>query len=168
MLGEDGRFGHSTHLFPQVIRVPLIVHLPAALARRAVIDPDAVALSTDITPTIYSALGYTPAPANALMGRSLVAMDADAAAERRRESVVIASSYGPVYAVLHDNGRRLYIADALSGTDLAYDRDAAGRWAAVEVTAAARTVNQFVIRQYIDGVSRVFHVDDASADQRQY
>ena len=35
MLGEDGRFGHSYHLFPQVIQVPLIVHLPAALDRAA-------------------------------------------------------------------------------------------------------------------------------------
>ena len=85
MLGEDGRFGHSTHLFPPVIRVPLIVHLPAALARRATIDVNTVALSTDITPTIYSALGYTPVPANPLMGRSLVAMDESAAAARRRE-----------------------------------------------------------------------------------
>ena len=168
MLGEDGRFGHSTHLFPQVIRVPLIVHLPAELARRAAIDVNTVALSTDIAPTIYSALGYAPAAANPLMGRSLVAMDARAAEARRREPVVIASSYGPVYAVVQDNGQRLYIADALTGTDLAYDRDAAGRWAAVEVTAAARTVNQFVIRQHIDEVSRVFRVDDTSAHQRQH
>jgi hypothetical protein len=102
------------------------------------------------------------------MGRSLVAMDAHAAEARRREPVVIASSYGAVYAVLQDNARRLYVADALSGTDLAYDRDAAGRWASVEVTAAARTVNQFLIRQHIDEVSRVFHVDDASARQRQH
>ena len=75
--------------------------------------------------------------------------------------VVIASSYGPVYAVLQDNGRELYIADAQSGTDLAYARDAVGGWSAVEVTAAARTVNQFLIRQHIDDVSRVFHLDDA-------
>ena len=168
MLGEDGRFGHSTHLFPEVIRVPLLVHLPADVRRHASIDVDAVAFSTDITPTIYSALGYTPSPANPLMGRSLVAVDAHAAEVRRREPVVIASSYGPVYAVLQDNGRELYIADAQSGTDLAYARDAAGGWSAVEVTAAARTVNQFLIRQHIDEVSRVFHMDDAPAHDGQH
>jgi hypothetical protein len=168
MLGEDGRFGHSTHLFPQVIRVPLIVHLPAELAARAAVDLDAVALSTDITPTIYSALGYAPAPANPLMGRSLVAMDAASAALRRREPVVIASSYGPVYAVLQQNGQQLYIADALSGTDLAYRRQAAGTWVSTDVSPEDRTVNQFLIRQHIDEVSRVFHVDDASARHRQH
>ena len=168
MLGEDGRFGHSTHLFPQVIRVPLIVHLPAALARRAAVDVDTVALSTDITPTIYSALGYNPAPANPLMGRSLVTMDAASAAARRREPVVIASSYGPVYAVLQDNGQRLYIADALNGSDLAYERSGDGPWSAVEVTSASRIVSQFLIRQHIDEVSRIFHVDDAPAHHGQH
>ena len=158
MLGEDGRFGHSTHLFPPVIRVPLIMHLPAALARTAVIDVDTLALSTDISPTIYSALGYTPVPANPLMGRSLVRMDARAADDRRRQPVVIASSYGPVYAVLQDNGQQLYIADALTGRDLAYERRGTGRWSAVDVTTAARTIGQFLIRQHIDEVSRVFHV----------
>ena len=158
MLGEDGRFGHSTHLFPEVIHVPLIVHLPAELARRAAIDVNTVALSTDITPTIYSALGYSPVASNPLMGRSLVAMDASAVAARRREPVVIASSYGPVYAVLQDNGRQLYIADGLGGGDLAYARGSTGRWTAVEVAPPARTVNQFLIRQHIDEVSRVFQV----------
>jgi len=168
MLGEDGRFGHSTHLFPQVVRVPLIVHLPATLVRRATIDVDTLALSTDITPTIYSALGYQPSPANPLMGRSLVTMDTRAADARRHETVVIASSYGPVYAVLQDNGQRLYIADALNGNDLAYERNGAGPWSTVEVTAAARTVNQFLIRQHIDEVSRVFHVDDTSAHHGEH
>jgi arylsulfatase A-like enzyme len=168
MLGEDGRFGHSTHLFPQVVRVPLIMHLPAVLARRAAVDVDTLALSTDITPTIYSALGYAPVASNPLMGRSLVAMDARAIEARRRETVVIASSYGPVYAVLQDNGQRLYIADALNSQDLVYERAGNGPWAAVEVTAAERTIDQFLIRQHIDEVSRVFHVDDAATYDGQH
>jgi hypothetical protein len=168
MLGEDGRFGHSTHLFPQVVRVPLVVHLPAALARRAVVDVDTLALSTDITPTIYSALGYAPVAANPLMGRSLVEMDAAAIEARRHETVVIASSYGPVYAVLRDNGQRLYIADALNSQDLAYERVGQGPWSTVDVTPSVRTIDQFLIRQHIDEVSRVFHVDDAPAHDGQH
>src|SRR6185369_12627052 len=139
-----------THLFPQVVRVPLVVHLPAALARRAVVDVDTLALSTDITPTIYSALGYAPVAANPLMGRSLVEMDAAAIEARRHETVVIASSYGPVYAVLRDNGQRLYIADALNSQDLAYERVGQGPWSTVDVTPSVRTIDQFLIRQHID------------------
>jgi hypothetical protein len=102
------------------------------------------------------------------MGRSLVTMDAASAAARRREPVVIASSYGPVYAVLQDNGQRLYIADALNGSDLAYERSVDGPWSAVEVTPASRLVSQFLIRQHIDEVSRIFHVDDAPAHHGQH
>jgi len=158
MLGEDGRFGHSYHLFPQVIQVPLIVHLPAALDRVASVDADAVSLTTDITPTIYAALGYSPVRANRLMGRSLVDADEHASRDRRREPVVIAASYGAMYAVLRHNGRRLYIADAIKGGDLAYERDYSGRWTEMAVSKGARTVNQFIIRQYLDEVTRIFRV----------
>ncbi len=57
IIGEDGRWGHSYHMFPQVIQVPLFMHLPSAL-EHARVDPGAVAMSTDITPTLYSILGY--------------------------------------------------------------------------------------------------------------
>jgi hypothetical protein len=158
MLGEDGRFGHSYHLFPQVIQVPLIVHLPAGLDRVASVDADAVSLTTDITPTIYAALGYSPVRANRLMGRSLMDTDDRVSRDRRREPVVIAASYGPVYAVLRHNGRRLYIADAINGGDLAYERDPSGRWTQIDVSRGLRTVNQFIIRQHLDEVTRIFRV----------
>ena len=68
-LGEDGRWGHSYTLVPEVVSVPLIVHLPAALDGDAAVDVDAVALSTDITPTLYAALGYHPRAIGGLAGR---------------------------------------------------------------------------------------------------
>jgi hypothetical protein len=73
---------------------------------------------------------------------------------------VIAASYGAVYAVLRHNGRQLYIANAIKGGDLAYERDASGRWTEMDVSAGSRTVNQFIIRQHVDEVARVFHVTD--------
>jgi arylsulfatase A-like enzyme len=158
LLGEDGRFGHSFYLFPQVIQIPLIVHLPSALGRMASTDVDAVSLTTDITPTIYTALGYSPVRANDLMGRSLLDTGDRASRSRRREPVVIAASYGAVYAVLRHNGRRLYIADAVKGGDYAYDRDASGRWIEIDVSNGLRTVNQFIIRQHLDEVARVFRL----------
>jgi hypothetical protein len=73
-----------------------------------------------------------------------------------------------VYAVLRDNGQRLYIADALNGSDLAYARAGDGPWSAAEVTPAVRIVSQFLIRQHVDEVSRVFHVDGAAAHGAQH
>jgi len=162
MLGEDGRFGHSTHLFPPVIQVPLIVHLPggAGHAATAAVDVDAVSLTTDIAPTIYQALGYAPRRANALMGRPLFDAGDDTSRARRREPVVIASSYGPVYAALRRNGRSLYIADGITGVDLAYERRRGGDWRETPVTRELRTIGQFLIRQHIDEVSRTFGATD--------
>ena len=59
--------------------------------------------------------------------------------------------------------------DPLRGTVAEYQAGRRRRaWSAVEVTAAARTVGQFLIRQHIDEVSRVFHVHDAPADHGQH
>jgi hypothetical protein len=45
-LGEEGRWGHAYTLFPEVLQVPLIVHVPPALAERMESDPGAVASAT--------------------------------------------------------------------------------------------------------------------------
>src|SRR5262245_55770148 len=159
MLGEDGRFGHSYHLFPQTVHVPLIIHLPSRIARQASVDADAVSQTTDITPTIYSALGYKPVPSNDLMGRSLISSD-DWLPARRRNSYVIAASYGAVYAVASRNARRLYVADAVRGGDQAFERDHSGTWTSVKVTPGLRAVNQFAIRRYIDELSRLYELPE--------
>src|SRR5262249_3537891 len=67
MLGEEGFWGHVYYLFPPVVEVPLLVHLPASAPHLSV-DVDGVQLTTDITPTIYAALGYLPAPGRPLLG----------------------------------------------------------------------------------------------------
>ena len=40
---------------------------------------------------------------------------------RRHDPALLASSYGPVYCVLRDNGQMLYIADGVNARDYAYD-----------------------------------------------
>ena len=159
MLGEDGRFGHSYHLFPQIVQVPLIVHLPSSVARVAAIDADAVSLTTDITPTIYAVLGYDPVAANDLMGRPLIGANDRLSTARRRDTYVVAASYGAVYAVARHNARRLYIADGVRGGDQAFERGASGTWQPVAVTEGLRAVNQFAIRRHVDELARMYHVD---------
>jgi arylsulfatase A-like enzyme len=151
MLGEDGRFGHSYHLFPQIVKVPLIVHLPESAGRRPA-DLHAVSLTTDIVPTIYDVLGYGPLRSNALMGRSLLKGDP----HRRRDTFVIAASYGAVYATVRHNGRRLYIVDAIRGSDQAFERDRSGRWLEAPVSEGLRALNQLAIRRYVDEVARQY------------
>jgi arylsulfatase A-like enzyme len=119
-LGEALRWGHSHTMFPEVVRVPLLVHLPPRLRQTFHADPGGVALSTDITPSLYALLGQIPADLGPLFGRPLFG-PSDAQPPHRVGPLVAVSSYGAVYAVYRDNGSKLYIADAVNGRDYGYD-----------------------------------------------
>jgi arylsulfatase A-like enzyme len=160
LIGEDGRWGHSYHMFPEVIQIPLLMHLPTTITPGG-IDRHAISLSTDITPTLYAALGYHPVAVNDLMGRSLIESDDAASATRRRGQDVLAASYGAVYAVVSRNGHRLYIADAIKGGDYTYQRHAGKKWTPVDVEPGTRAVGQLQIRRYVDELSRLYHVERA-------
>ncbi|MBM3774758.1 MAG: hypothetical protein FJW37_06285, partial [Acidobacteria bacterium] len=112
-LGEEGRWGHAYTIFPEIIRVPLIVHLPETW-RSMKSNPDAPAFLTDITPSLYYLLGHRPVAVNRISGRPLFTKKLDEQAPYLRKHYLIASSYGPVYGLLSDQGRSLYIVDAVN------------------------------------------------------
>jgi arylsulfatase A-like enzyme len=157
MLGEDGRWGHAYFMFPPILTVPLIVHLPSDL-RAQTVDLGAISFLTDLSPTFYASLGYRPKPSNPLMGEPLLGPDAFEPAARRRGVYVLAASYSAVYASVRRNGQRVYIADAVKGEDYAYDRDASGVWHSVSVSNGRRAIEQRVIREHLDQIWRVYRV----------
>ena len=57
-LGEDGFWGHAFWLFPEGVKIPLIVHLPERLARGVTTDLGRLTFSTDIAPSLYALLGH--------------------------------------------------------------------------------------------------------------
>ncbi len=155
-LGEGKRWGHAMTLFPEVIRVPLIVHVPAALGGSLPSDTEAVSFSTDITPTLYALLGYSPASDGPLQGTPLVGAAEAPASARRRESYLLASSYGPVYGLLQDNGHSLYIVDAVNRRDYKYDlsKPSARR---VGVSSADREAGRSLIRENVHDLAARYH-----------
>jgi len=153
-LGEMLRWGHSYTMFPEVSRIPLIVRVPERFRERFVADARAVSLSTDIPPPLYALLGHHPADLGPLYGRSLF-FPRDHEPPRRTEPLLIASSYGGVYAVLHDNGSRMYIADGVNGRDYAYDLT--GELPVrIGVTPANREADQQLIRTQVDDIARAY------------
>jgi sulfatase-like protein len=161
MLGEDRQWGHAYYLYPQVLQTPLLIHVPESLRRQPAPDTNAIAFSTDITPTLYALLGYRPERANPLLGRSLVGSAAEAA-ERRRATEVVAASYGAVWGSLTENGRRLYVVDANHSREYAYERPSRGEWAAVPVTNGIRSRGQRAIRQEIERIAQTYHLGTTS------
>lgn len=105
--GEFGRSSHSLSIYPEVMRVPLIVHLPQD-RRHLLYDESHLAALTDITPSLYYLLGHRPIRSNPLFGHPLfVETQAELQAYQRNE-LFLASDERPVYGLLTDNGRWLY------------------------------------------------------------
>ena len=150
-LGEEGRWGHAYYMFPEVMNVPLIVHLPSSIRSRVRTDLDAVVFSTDISPSLYAALGYEPKDLGPLFGRSFFAPRDDRSSLRRRDPFLVASSYGAVYGTLRQNGRRLYAIDSVDGAEYLFDMT--GAPSKVPVTAATAASNRRVIEQQLTGLA---------------
>jgi membrane-anchored protein YejM (alkaline phosphatase superfamily) len=120
-LGEDGHWGHAYTIYPEVLQIPLIVHLPAQLRGQVRYDPSSLAFSADITPSLYALLGHGPIKRNPVLGRSLFGLPGDPAGLDPNDASLVASSYGAVYGLLTRGGRHLYIADATEYRDYAFD-----------------------------------------------
>ncbi len=150
-LGEEGRWGHAYTIYPEILRIPLIIHLPPAMRDRLAYDPDELAFSTDITPSLYYLLGHRPIQPNAMFGRPLFTQNRDEQKPYGRDDYLVASSYAAVYGILGSNGRRLYIADAANHRDFAFDLSSGS--SPISVSDSMRSSGQEQIRKYIFGIN---------------
>lgn len=156
-LGEEGRWGHAYTVFPEIVRVPLIVRLPPSM-RRLSVDTGAITFTTDLTPSLHYLLGYRRTLNQPLFGRPLFTEDP---AERRpylRDSHVVASSYGPVYGWIDDRGRSLYILDAASYRDYAYTLGPGVAGTPLPVTAALRRQGGREIQAVIRDIATFYRI----------
>ncbi len=154
-LGEEGRFGHALFMYPEVMRVPLIIHLPSWMKNREVADRSALAMSTDIAPTLYELLGYAPADLGPLFGRPLFGRGA--APEPRAGPFLVASSYGAIYGTLSDYGRQMYAADAVDARDFAFDLHGDGPGDRLALTADIIAAHRQVIRDQLTELAALNH-----------
>ncbi|MGC2209579.1 MAG: sulfatase-like hydrolase/transferase [Candidatus Korobacteraceae bacterium] len=153
-LGEEGRWGHAYNVVPEVVRVPLIVHLPAA-SRALAVEPRAPAFLTDITPSLYYLLGHRPIESNPIFGRPLFTESSEEAGPYVRDSYLIASSYAPIYAVLSNGGRSLYVVDGIEYNDYLYDMTEPGQ--ARTVMPEVRANGQRILRDSIQDIANFYH-----------
>jgi hypothetical protein len=106
--GEFGRVSHSTSIWPEIMRVPLIVHLPPNMRGQFVYDDNRISTLTDITPTLYYLLGHRPIRQNPLYGRPLFAETRPELALYPDKDLLLASDVRAVYGILTADGRFLY------------------------------------------------------------
>jgi hypothetical protein len=106
--GEFGRYSHSLSIYPEVMRVPLIIHLPSKMRQRVVYDDSHISALTDITPSLYYLLGHRPVRENSMFGHPLFVETEAELKKYRRDQLFLASDERAVYGLLTDNGRFLY------------------------------------------------------------
>lgn len=107
--GEFGRFSHSTTIYPEIMRVPLIIHLPARLRGQFVYDDQRISALTDITPSLYYLLGHRPIVHDPMLGHPLFAATRQELESYSRKDLFLASDVRAAYGILDNNGRFLYV-----------------------------------------------------------
>ena len=155
-LGEHGLWGHAYNVVPEVVRVPLIVHLPASMQSLSM-DQAAPAFLTDITPSLYYLLGHKPIEHNEILGRPLFTETPQEQQQYLQNSYLVASSYGPVYGLLENGGRSLYVADAVEYTDHLYQWKDDGTPGSGLVTPEIRSDRQQKIRDLVNEVNHFYN-----------
>jgi arylsulfatase A-like enzyme len=106
--GEFGRMSHSTLIWPEVMRVPLIIHLPPKMREHLVYDDTRLSTLTDIAPTLYYLLGHRPIRQNQVYGRPLFAETRQELDRYPRKDLLLASDVRAVYGILTADERYLY------------------------------------------------------------
>jgi phosphoglycerol transferase MdoB-like AlkP superfamily enzyme len=119
--GEFGHQGHSLLVDPDVLKIPLIIHLPESMRKAYYSDLDQAAFNIDVTPTLYYLLGHGPIVNDPRFGRPLFTTTKAEAEQYRRDQYLVASSYGPIYGLLGNNGKNLFVANAIKGTNKYFD-----------------------------------------------
>ena len=154
-LGEQGRMGHAYTVFPEVIQVPLLVHLPASMRDRYTADASALTFTSDLSPTLYDLLGHRPSAPSPIFGQPLYTRTGEARPARANTQVV-ASSYGSVYGALLDDAKRLYIIDAVSLREYEYEMDGTAAGRSISIRGEDRAAGQKAVRAAVDEISRVY------------
>jgi hypothetical protein len=160
-LGERGRWGHAYNVVPEVARVPLIIHLPTAM-RDFAFDPAAPSFLIDITPSLYYLLGHRPITSNDLFGRPLFTQTPQETPRYLRTSYVIASSYGPVYGLLENDGHSLYVADGVEYSDHLYEWGEGPSVSSNAITPEIRADRQQQIRDYINKIAQLYNFTETA------
>jgi Sulfatase len=155
-LGEEGHWGHAMWLFPEDVRIPLIVKIPEAMKARVTTDLARVAFSTDIAPTLHALLDRPVLDLGPLFGAPLFVPAGASMLDRRRESFLLTSSYGATFGLLRRNGRFLYVSDLVEWRESAYDLSTGPLGASMVVDSALRRVNQRRIREQVTEVAELY------------
>ncbi|MEW6126112.1 MAG: sulfatase-like hydrolase/transferase [Acidobacteriota bacterium] len=160
-LGENGRWGHAYTIYPEIIRIPLIIHLPPHLQKGLVWNTQTLAFSTDITPSLYYLFGHRNLMNHPMFGRPLFTESEEEQSAYLQPWYLISSSYGAVYGILSNNGRSLYISDAVNYADYFYDLEHDPAGTHNQTNSFIKMENEKLIREGIEKINEMYRFNPA-------
>jgi hypothetical protein len=158
-LGEGGRWGHGYHIYPDLIRIPLIIHVPPKLLKGMVWNTKDVAFSADVTPSLYYLLGHRPIINKPILGRPLLTATQKEQTDYIREDYLIGSSYGAVYGILGKNGRTLFLSNPSHGRDSLYNIADDPQCERDLITESAKVKYRTAIHDYISEINSFYNFE---------
>ena len=156
-LGEAGREGHVTNLAPEVIRIPLVIHLPERLRQSMVWDSRSPVTLHDLTPTLYYLLGYRPLIAGAMSGHPLFTLTREEQTAAP-DHFLLMSSYMAVFGVLSGDRKSLFMVDANLHRNYYYNLQDDPRAFRNRITASIRDHYEAVIRRDLEDLDRFYNL----------
>jgi arylsulfatase A-like enzyme len=106
--GELGRSMHAEIIYPEVMHVPLIVHLPTSMRHQWKWNTDELAALTDISPSLYALAGHEDLRTHPLWGHSLFGHSEQELQAHARHELFMASDTRAAYGILAQDGRCFY------------------------------------------------------------
>ena len=93
---------------------------------------------------------------------TLISPDANAVAKRRQRRYLVASSYGPVYGLVSNNGQELYIVDGVNTAEHRYEFDGTLSGRATTISESERASASSAIREQVLEIARFYSIEPNS------
>lgn len=165
-LGEMGRESHVSNVTPEVIGVPLIVHLPDHQKSALVWDANTVAMLHDITPTLYYLVGHRPLNSGEMLGRPLFTLNGDEQHLYHPDHYFLMSSYEPVFGILSADQKSLFMVDAVLHRNYYYNLEVDPSALKNRITVPLRDEYEAIIRRDLEKIDQFYNVSEQELSAR--
>jgi arylsulfatase A-like enzyme len=159
-LGEMGRVSHVSSVTPEVIRIPLIIHLPERQRSTMVWNTEGVVMLHDLTPTLYYLLGHRPISSDPMVGRPLFTLTQAEQKHDARDHYFLMSSYGAVFGVLSADQQNLFFVDATLHRNYYYDLKHDPYALKNRVTVQIRDYYEPLIRRDLEEIDKFYGLSE--------
>jgi len=157
-LGDWGRWGHIG-ISPEILRIPLIIHVPERLKKEMVWDVKQPVFLEDITPSLYALAGHPPMEGHEMFGHSLFTRSAGEQTRPVPDHYLLMSSYMPMFGILSGDEKSLYVVDASLHRSYFYDLQHDPGASENRITAALKKKYEKLVREDLLKIDAFYRVD---------